>query len=610
MKTPWKRTSDSFQSISLLWKLDQAFLITTFLSSLLCVINSYIPVIVLANVLDKIAVRQDVPSIFQTVLIGLALSFLLHQTLVQIDKARNIKAQYLSQYFETMTARTTLNMEYSQLEGTQTKEMQGRIQADRSWGSGFYGITGKLYDIFCNLCGLIVSLVILFPLFIKAIGSESAWFGASIFFTFLISTASSLFFAFWYGKRELRAMNDMTNSEIKSRFHYLDEGGGAISYREMKDILIYRMICLIRPTLYKEREQIYNHTCSLSRLNAMGGIIKGTVSGFLLGFAYCIVVFLARAGEISIGFVTQYAQAIYQAANYFTSLLQVCAEFRVDAKRLSSTMAYLDINTEEPKSTSPVPKNNEYIFEFQNVSFTYPGSSGKAIDHLNLTLSANSRTAIVGLNGSGKTTLIKLLCRLYPPDEGTILINGKDIWQYDMDDYWNLFSVVFQDFSLLSFSLGCVVSANNIYDAERAYDALCRAGLAERLEKMEAGLETVLYKEYAENGLNISGGEAQKIAIARAIYKNAPIVILDEPTAALDPMSEYEVYSKFSELIGEKGVIYISHRLSSCRFCKNIIVMEKGNVIEEGNHDKLLSHNGRYKQLWSAQEQYYQENHK
>lgn len=218
------------------------------------------------------------------------------------------------------------------------------------------------------------------------------------------------------------------------------------------------------------------------------------------------------------------------------------------------------------------------------------------------------RLAVVGENGSGKTTFIKLLCRLYDPQEGQILLNGIDIRKCRYDDYINIFSVVFQDFQLISQPLGNNVAGSMNYDRERVRKALLDAGFGDRLATMEKGLDTTLYKGVYEDGVDVSGGEAQKIAIARALYKDAPFIILDEPTAALDPIAEAEIYSKFDEIAGDKTAIYISHRLSSCKFCDEIAVFHEGAVIQQGTHAELVAdENGKYYELWNAQAQYYTE---
>ena len=277
---------------------------------------------------------------------------------------------------------------------------------------------------------------------------------------------------------------------------------------------------------------------------------------------------------------------------------------------LKRYFSYFDIPNEMYQGTLTVEKrdDNEYDIEFRDVSFQYPNTERWALRHVNLKFKVGEKLAVVGMNGSGKTTFIKLMCRLYDPTEGEILLNGVNIKKYDYNEYLSIFSVVFQDFQLFSFSLGQNVAASSKFDRERAMQALAKAGFGERLAAMPHGLETYLYKDFDANGIEISGGEAQKIALARALYKDAPFIILDEPTAALDPVSEYEVYSKFNQISGDKTAIYISHRLASCRFCDKSAVFHKGTIVQIGTHAELVADkNGKYHELWNAQAQYYTE---
>ncbi|MDE6599436.1 MAG: ABC transporter ATP-binding protein/permease [Oscillospiraceae bacterium] len=215
--------------------------------------------------------------------------------------------------------------------------------------------------------------------------------------------------------------------------------------------------------------------------------------------------------------------------------------------------------------------------------------------------------ALVGKNGCGKSTLVKLLCRLYDPTEGEITLNGIDIKKYKYEDYMALFSVVFQDSELFSFSIAENVASSDDYDPELVTDCVTRAGLGERLKEMGNGIDTCLYKNFDEHGVEISGGEAQKLCLARAIYKGAPFIVLDEPTASLDPISEHDIYTKFNGIVGTRTAVYISHRLSSCRFCDEITVMEDGTVAERGTHESLIEADGVYKALWEAQAEYYKD---
>ena len=328
------------------------------------------------------------------------------------------------------------------------------------------------------------------------------------------------------------------------------------------------------------------------------------------GCVYLFTCLKAWGGAFGIGSVTQYVGAITALSENITLLMTSLSEIGTNAVFLKETYTYLDIPNSMYQGSLPTEKRDdrEYEVEFRDVSFKYPGSDIWALRHVNVKFRVGNRMAVVGENGSGKTTFIKLLCRLYDPTEGVILLNGIDIRKYDYRDYMGVFSVVFQDFQLLSQSLGSNVACRADYDRDRVTRALIDAGFEERLATMPEGLDTLLYKDFGENGVEVSGGEAQKIAIARALYKDSPFIILDEPTAALDPIAEAEIYSKFNDIAGDKTAIYISHRLSSCKFCDEIAVFHEGAVIQQGSHDALVADkDGKYYELWNAQAQYYTE---
>lgn len=250
---------------------------------------------------------------------------------------------------------------------------------------------------------------------------------------------------------------------------------------------------------------------------------------------------------------------------------------------------------------------NGFEIEFNNVSFKYPKSDIYALKQINLKISNGEKLAVVGRNGSGKTTFIKLLCRLYDVDEGEILINGINIKEYTRDSLNKLYSIVFQDYKILSLTVADNISANDECDKDMLNSALDKANIKDRIEAMPQKEKTYLYKDLDKSGVEISGGEAQKLALARALYKDSPIVILDEPTAALDPIAENEIYSRFNSFVENKTAIYISHRLSSCAFCDRIAVFDNAELVETGTHNELISANGRYAELWNAQASYYLE---
>ena len=286
----------------------------------------------------------------------------------------------------------------------------------------------------------------------------------------------------------------------------------------------------------------------------------------------------------------KYVAAIQKLTEGMSSFFVAFALIRVDCQFLKNILELMELPDIKYHGTLPVEKrsDHEYEIEFKNVSFQYPSSDEYVLKNLSFRLNIGERLAVVGMNGAGKTTMIKLLCRLYDPTEGEIYLNGIDIKKYDLNEYMSLFSVVFQDFRMFSFSVAQNIAASVAPDEEMALECAQMAGLNERMQTLPKGLDTYINKNFDEDGVDFSGGEMQKMAIARALYKGAPIIILDEPTASLDPISEFEIYSKFDHLVGNKTAIYISHRLSSCRFCHDIMVFDKGEIIQRGTHDELL----------------------
>ncbi len=323
--------------------------------------------------------------------------------------------------------------------------------------------------------------------------------------------------------------------------------------------------------------------------------------------AYLFVGLKAMAGLITVGMVSMQVGAITALAGAVREAVALAGRLDLQRKYLKEYTDFLATPSEKYNGTLPVEKRDDgdYELEFRNVSFRYPNQKQWSLRHVSCRLPKGRKLAVAGPNGAGKTTFIKLLCRLYDPTEGEILLNGIDIRKYDYGEYLSLLSVVFQDFKLFSMKLGENVAASVDYDPQQVWKCLEKAGMRERAEKMEAGLETGLYQQ-KKDGVEISGGEAQKLAIARALYKDAPIVILDEPTAALDPISEYEIYSRFGQIVEGKTSVYISHRMSSCRFCDLVYVFDGGVITQTGTHEELLAQKeGLYARLWQAQAQYY-----
>ena len=310
-------------------------------------------------------------------------------------------------------------------------------------------------------------------------------------------------------------------------------------------------------------------------------------------------------GLFDIEALIRYTGAFMQIIAGVTSIAVTFGKNAELVPNLEYYFKIIDTKPEMEYGDREIDLNNVDI-EFRDVYFRYPGAAADTLKGINLHIRAGERLAVVGRNGSGKTTFIKLLCRLYDADRGEILVNGVNIKSLSRDCCMRLFSVVFQDFKLFSLSVADNLTSGETADPVRLRQSLYEADVLERVERMAKKEETTLYKDIDKDGVEVSGGEAQKLALARALYKDAPVVVLDEPTAALDPVAEHKIYQQFNAFVEGKTAIYISHRLSSCRFCDTIAVFKKGELVGAGTHDDLLADaDGEYSRLWNAQAKYY-----
>lgn len=328
-------------------------------------------------------------------------------------------------------------------------------------------------------------------------------------------------------------------------------------------------------------------------------------------YAYLIQQVYTRA--ITIGNFTLYLSSSATFFETISGLLNTLSQMLQTSRQVDDFRSFTEnelVTKNAHAGSEIVPQYDKYEFTFENVSFKYPRSENYALKDLNITVKAGERLAVVGLNGAGKSTFIKLLLRLYEPTEGKIYLNGVDISTYDIESYFSIFAPVFQDVYLFAFTLAENVSMSAIEEIqnEKVEKCLSDAGLDYNSSKFPNKLDTQLLKVIYDDGIDLSGGEKQKLALARALYKNAPVVVLDEPTAALDALAEGKLYQDFDKLIGGKTSIFISHRLSSTQFCNNVAMFKDGKMIEYGTHDSLMQLNGEYANMFKVQAQYYLEN--
>lgn len=588
---------------------------STAISRILQSIIPYIGIYLAAQIINELSGARDVERLKKLVIITLVTMFLtgLLQSIVQRWNNACQGAFYFKRtkfYSDKM-----LDMDFSLMDEQHTHDLRSQITQNERWqGWGLtriYWIFGDLINAGSKIVGAVVLTVSLFTFQVPEEGGKfvilnSPWFMLAIIVVLIMTTilsplCSAKASSYWTKQAE--------DSKMGNRF-FMFYGFMGMERARALDIRMYRQdkVC---DYFWKNTDNFGPKSKIVKYAKGPMGIyiaLGSVISIIFNGIVYVFVCAKAWAGAFGIGSVTQYVGAITALSDGIGSLIRNIGTLRSNAFFLRDAYEYMNLPNEMYQGSLTTEKRSDkkYEVEFRDVSFKYPSSDEYALRHVNVKLKVGKRLAVVGQNGSGKTTFIKLLCRLYDPTEGVILLNGIDIRKYDYKDYISLFSVVFQDFQLMSFPLGQNVAARHDYDRERVKECLREAGFGERLDKMENGLDTYLYQGFDEKGVDVSGGEAQKIALARALYKDAPFIILDEPTAALDPIAEYEVYMSFNDIIKDKTGIYISHRLSSCRFCDEIIVFNEGAIIQQGTHDELVGDDdGKYQELWNAQAQYY-----
>ena len=329
------------------------------------------------------------------------------------------------------------------------------------------------------------------------------------------------------------------------------------------------------------------------------------------GAAYAYLIWLTLTQGLSVAQFLLYFGAATGFAQWVGGILEKFAKLRKQCLDISTVREFLEYP--EPfrfEDGTPLEKRLDIPYELrlEHVSYRYPGAEKNTIDGMDLTIHPGENLAIVGLNGAGKTTLVKLLCGFLDPTEGRVLLNGQDIRQYDRRDYYKLFAAVFQDFSVLSATMAeNVAQTRTGIDEARVRVCLEQAGLTEKVRSLPKGLETQVGRDVYEDGIELSGGQTQRLMLARALYKNAPVLVLDEPTAALDPIAEDDIYQKYNEMTKGRTSLFISHRLASTRFCDRILYLKDGRVAEEGTHEQLMKQGGGYAQLFEVQSQYYRE---
>lgn len=522
--------------------------------------------------------------------------------------------QYLDGQKELCLARTeqkitakALELEFEKFEKTETMDAIRRTNVS-SMGSGNVGDQLiVIHTLITSLLSVLYALFFLLRLFLLSDSSRNNFFTSSFSMLALLllcgvqlALSSRINRRSTQKKIELNQGNDHSNSVANYLVNVM------LEERRADDIRIGHLDHFLDVQFGKAMEHFLPMYLDFARFSAITDG-KNALLSLLSNFAaYLVIGARALYGVLPIGDVLLYAGSVTRAMSDLQTFLATGSEFDYINSYLSTYEDFIAQPSMAYDGTLPIEKRDDgqYEFAFHDVSFSYPGTNIPVLEHVTLSFAVGEKTALVGRNGAGKTTLIKLLCRLYEPTSGYITLNGIDIRKYSYKEYTQAFSVVFQDFHLFSLPLDENIAAGTEIDEAALQSSLAKVGLTECVQRLPQGTHTRLYNNNG-TGVDLSGGEAQRTAIARALYKDAPFVILDEPTAALDPIAEAEIYKQFSQMTAGKTAVYISHRMSSCKFCDRIIVLDHGRIAEDGTHDTLLANHGIYANLYETQAQYY-----
>lgn len=570
------------------YRANKSFFFLMFFSSLIRMGTTLFNVIslkLLLDTLEKKGWQETLMMVSFIILVQIGIYFLdkLMKRLKEIGQRKTITG------LDRQIADKLMKVPYHYLENPYYLDLKERA----NFANNNMGATYGLFIHFTN--------IVEYSIAILGLGAVILTFDYLVILVILIALVLNLWIQFSQMKYNVRFYNELIPINRKYGY-YLSAIGDTNHAKEMR---MYNTSEMMLEKFQNFQDLVSEDFAKMARRMSKVGILQTTINYIQTFFLYLIIAIRSYYRKVGAGTFSLYITSAIQFSTNINQLLEVSLQIKRNIEYIKPYIELMNLEEEKDSGKLKLEDQIEEI-EFQNVSFHYPTDETMILKNITFLIRKGEKISIVGLNGAGKTTLIKLLCRLYQPTSGVIKINGIDINEYQYSSYIQKISAVFQDYKLFAYSLRENISCNESQD-EKVFHCAKAVGLDQKIESLPEGIDTLYGKEYDEKGIELSGGEAQKIAIARSLYKDASLVILDEPTSALDPLAEADIYQNFNELVEEKTAIYISHRLSSSVFCDKVLIIENGTVIDFDTHHHLMQKkDSLYYQMFKTQAKNYQ----
>lgn len=576
------------------WSQDKVLFVQCGIYTILASIAPFIGIFLPKFLIDELLGQRRIEIILMTLIGFFLLSSVVNYSIAWLRCAYSPRVTKIRTDYITMISDKIMKMDFKNTEDPEVlNKIKSVMNAVMSNNTGVEGVYHTLLGLFGRLTAFVGYISIVLFL--------SPWILLFLIINVLISYALTMRVKkYEYSQKEKAADKD------RRTFYVFDT---MYDFAYGKDIRIYDLKNILIDKFKKFRGERIDISNDVQEKQLKVKIVDVILLVIRECVVYGYLIYNVLFTGMGIGDFTMYFSTINGFGDWMKGILDDLANIKAQNMYLDDMREFLEIKSENKEKTRDIPIDSSYEIEFKNVSFKYPKTDKYIYKNLSLKIKKGQRLAIVGINGAGKTTFVKLLCRLYEPTSGEILINGVNIKDFSKEEYYKILSVVFQDIKTFAFTVAENVSLENLEDVDREKVLHCieKAGVGEKINSLQKGIDTSLLKILDGEGVELSGGENQKLALARALYKNGKIVILDEPTSALDAVAEYNIYKGFDELIGDKTAIYISHRLASTKFCDVIAFFENGEIVEYGTHEELLKKNGKYSDMFNIQAQYYKE---